>query len=296
MSRDSSYQPSSDDEISLADIIRFFLRNAKLIGLITVGFTGLAFAYSLTRPANYQQKNILAVQANAIKLADRTFPAENTANLNSLVISALNNQNSQPVQVSSTFDAGTQQLTVTVNGIEAEALETFSNTLPTLIQDTLQNHLNKQVLATITAADIDRSRANEALAQLNQQINDLGQNLNNSSVAAIARLNALEEQRAILTTNLALRQTDRRYLDEAKTSPQSFLDKVVSVDVLAQSEVEKLGVPKRSLVLIAITSFIMAVLVAIVREQLVFISNTDAQQSPAKPQTDLEDLEESRQP
>ncbi|AFY66792.1 lipopolysaccharide biosynthesis protein [Geitlerinema sp. PCC 7407] len=296
MSRDSSYQSSSDDEISLADIIRFFLRNLTLIGLITIGFTGLALVYSLTRPANYQQKSVLAIQANPIKLADRTFPAENTANLNNLVISALNNQDNLSIQASSTFDAGTQQLTVTATGTKAEALKSFSTSLPTFIQDTLQSHLNKQVLATITAADIEQSRANEALAQLNQQINTIGPSLNNSSIAAIARLNALEEQRAILTTNLALRQADSRYLDEAKASPQAFIDKVVSISVLAQSEVEKLGFQKRSIVLIAITSFIMAVLVAIVREQLVLIGNADAQKTLAAPQSELEDLEESRQP
>ncbi len=296
MSRDSSYQSSSDDEISLADIIRFFLRNLTLIGLITVGFTGLALVYSLTRPANYQQKSVLSIQANPIKLADRTFPAENTANLNNLVISALNNQNNSSIQASSTFDPGTQQLTVTANSVDAEALNAFLTNLPDFIQDTLQSHLDKQVLATITAADIDQSRANEALSQLNQQINTIRQTLDNSSVAAIARLNALEEQRAILTTNLALRQADSRYLDEAKASPQAFIDKVVSISVLAQSEVEKLGFQKRSIVLIAITSFIMAVLVAIVREQLVLIGNTDAQKTLATPQSELEDLEESRQP
>ena len=37
---------------------------------------------SLTRPANYQQKSVLSIQANPIKLADRTFPAESTAMLN----------------------------------------------------------------------------------------------------------------------------------------------------------------------------------------------------------------------
>lgn len=296
MSRDSHYQSSSDDEISLADIIRFFLRNLTLIGLITVGFTGLAVAYSLTRPANYQQKSVLSIQANPIKLADRTFPAENNANLNNLVISALSNQSNSSIQASSAFDPGTQQLTVTANGAELETLKTFSADLPTFIQGTLRSHLNQQVLATITAADIEQNRANEALAQLNQQINTIGPSLDNSSVAAIARLNALEEQRAILTTNLALRQADSRYLNEAKASPQAFVDKVVSVSVLAQSDVEKLGVQKRSLVLIAITSFIMAVLVAIVREQLVLISHADAQTSLASPQTELEDLEESRQP
>jgi len=282
----------------LADIIRFFLRNLTLIGLITIGFTGLALVYSLTRPANYQQKSVLSIQANPIKLADRTFPAESTAMLNALVTTFLVNQVTNSEQTKAQFDSATQQLTITISANQIDSIKQASGELVPSIKQFLQKTTDQQISAALVSTELEQNRNKQATAEITRQIDTLASNANtqNESVALIARLSALEEQRARLLTSEALRQVDRTYIKAAQESPQAFLDKVISVEVLSQGSIQKLSVQKRSLVLIAITSFIMAVLVAIVREQLVLIGNADAQKTLAAPQNELEDLEESRQP
>ncbi|HEY9660022.1 MAG TPA: hypothetical protein V6C65_16315, partial [Allocoleopsis sp.] len=192
----------------------------------------------------------------------------------------------------------TQQLTITISANQIDSIKQASGELVPSIKQFLQKTTDQQISAALVSTELEQNRNKQATAEITRQIDTLASNANtqNESVALIARLSALEEQRARLLTSEALRQVDRTYIKAAQESPQAFLDKVISVEVLSQGSIQKLSVQKRSLVLIAITSFIMAVLVAIVREQLVLIGNADAQKTLAAPQSELEDLEESRQP
>jgi hypothetical protein len=78
----------------------------------------------------------------------------------------------------------------------------------------------------------------------------------------------MESERGRFVTLIASRTVDKEYLEQVLKNPAQLSGQVISVQVLSEADVQKSRSPMQLVVLSIIASFIVAVLAAIIREQI----------------------------
>lgn len=284
-------QIQDNDEVSLLDVMRFFSRNGKFIGLTTLGLLVSAITLSLLLSKQYQKQLTLLVRPIQLPLA-QPFPGLDAYQVNTLAVELLQErpQNqitpdhiaNDKISIKPKYNSTTQQLDITLRSPDLSFLSNAAPRVLSQLNSDFQDILSKTLQTNISSIALQIQRNQVTLAQMEQQIAQLKfSNLANSQgVRTVARLEALETQRVIYITTIATLKFDKQYLEQAQKNPAELAAKAISVQILTESEVR----PTRSLQQVAIPaivgSFIVAVLAAIIRHSVTRLQDELFKQKP----------------
>ncbi|MFP4009729.1 MAG: Wzz/FepE/Etk N-terminal domain-containing protein [Spirulinaceae cyanobacterium] len=268
--------PSEDDEISLIDIIRFFGRNWRFIGVITFGFAAIALLYSFSRPQSYQKQVTLLVEPNSLTVGSVALPGVAVAEIGALAVESVQNQTFEAVTPQATYDTTTQAIAVTFDAPSASNLDEVMPQVLSQLELDLQEPLERTLEKSLVATDISLERQEKLLESMEAQIAQI-------PPTEEARLIGLENQRASLATTRAALEIDREYLEQSLQDLEELREEVLPIAVVSESEVQQVArSPIQITILSLIAGFMVAVLAAIIREQIPRIKAELEEQKPDK--------------
>lgn len=258
-----------EDEISSEDIIRFFSRNAKLIGLITLGLSVIAIALSFLTPKQYQKQLTLLVKSTPISLSVQPLSAQSfpsidvtqTSALAALAAQLFNSIQIDQVTAQAQADIQTPQINIYLQSANATALNLASAQILSQIKAKFQAPVSQTLETSLTATELQLKKQKQILPELEQKIAQLPS-------TDTAKLQALETKRAESVAAIAALEFDKDYLEQSQKNLANFTAKVVSVQILKESNVQPISSLKQVVVVAVITSFIAAVVIVIIREQI----------------------------
>ena len=253
-----------EDEISLIDIIRFFRDNWLFLTVTTLGLSALATTLSLLQPKEYQKKLTLQIQPHPVTIAANEIPNLDSNQASQLATTFLQNQKLEEITLKPVYDTTTQQVNVTLESSNSQALNNISEKLINQLEEDLQTEVQENIEQISDSVALELNKNQQILEQIERQIAQ-------SSPNDTAKREALETQRANkIVSNTAL-EFDQQYLEEIEANLAEFTEKVFSIQSISDSE----AMETRSLVQIAIlsliASFMVAVLAAIIRSQIPYI-------------------------
>ena len=246
----------AEDEISSTDIIQFFSRNAKLIGLVTVGLSVIAIAISLLTPKQYQKQLTLLV-----KFTSMSYSGLDIYQTNALAAQFL--RTSQLEQITTTVQSNpeSQEINVTLQSPNASSLKSATPKVVSQLKTRFKEPVSQTVDTSLTAIEQQLEKNKRVLPKLEQSIARL-------PPTDTLKLQALETERARFVANIAALEFDKDYLKRSQKNLTAFTAKVMSVKILSESKVEPISSLKQLVVIAVITSFMAAVIAAIIYEQV----------------------------
>lgn len=270
-----------EDEISLLDIIHFFIGNGKFLVATTVGLSAIVIILSLLLPKQYQKQLSLSLKLVPVPLS-QPFPGLDPIQISTRAVELLRDRPTNQITPKPKDDAGkisakakydpiTQRLDVTLRSPDPNFLSAAPPKIVSEIKSEFQDIVSDSIQNNIPLTELQIKRNQEGLAKLEEQIALLRPSpvSNPQGLRTVARLESLETERVKLLTTIATLKFDKEYLEQAQKKPAEFAAKVISIQILTESSVR----PSRSLGLVAllaiIGSFAIAVIAAIVREQAV---------------------------
>lgn len=260
----------NDDEISLVDIIQFFIRKKKSIALTTVGLSALAIGYSfLQAPVpQYKQDLSLSISPNTsitqVKVLD-------VVTANTAATKSLNNNKeiSDSVNLSASYNQALGEIALTVKSSNTENIKAANTQVLEHLQEKFEQETRKEAMKSLSQIEIELNREKAILAEIEEQMNQAlpeQEKLNLENLSGIY----LKEQRVITFSNIAGLQFDRQYLEKMLKSSEEFSAEIYPIEITQESEIGKQS--SRSLkqitILSTIASFMVAVLIAIVQDQI----------------------------
>lgn len=267
---------SEDDEISLIDIIGFFGRNWRFIGVIMIGFAAIALLYSFSRPQSYQKQVTLLVEPNPLTVGSVELPGITVAEIGALAVESLQDQTFETVTPQATYDTTTQEIAVTFDAPSASNLDEVMPQVLSQLELDLQEPLEKTLEKSLVAMDISLERQEKLIESMEAQIAQV-------PPTEESRLIGLENQRATLTTILTALEIDREYLEQGLQDLEELREEVLPIEVLEESEVQSIArSPIQIIILSLIAGFMVAVLAAVIREQIPRIKAELEAQKPDK--------------
>ena len=263
-------QIQNEDEVSLVDIIRFFRLNWKFLGLITIALSSVAIALSLSRPQLYQKQLVLAIKPLPLTLASQSMTTMNVDEAGARAVTILQNQKLDQLTTTATYDAVTQQVDLTLDSPNQSALAGASSKVISQLNTQFEKQLAKYVKTGLTSTTLELKRYQQILAQLDRQVEQLPVKTTTDpeGIRTEARRRAMESERGRFVTLIATRTVDKQYLEQVLKNPAQLSGQVISVQVLSEADVQKTRSPMQLVILSIIASFIVAVLAAIIREQI----------------------------
>lgn len=263
-------QIQNEDEVSLVDIIRFFRLNWKFLGLITVVLSSVAIALSLSRPQLYQKQLVLAIKPLPLTLASQSMTTMNVDEAGAGAVTILQSQKLDQLSVGATYNTVTQQVDLTLESPNQSALAGASSKVISQLNTKFEKQLGNSVKTGLTLTRLELKRYQQILAKLDRQVNQLP--LKNTTdpqgIRTDARRRALETERGKFVSLIATRTVDQEYLQQVLKNPAQLSGQLISVQVLSEADVHKTRSPMQLVILSIITSFMVAVLAAIIRAQL----------------------------
>ena len=263
-------QIQNEDEVSLVDIIRFFRLNWKFLGLITIALSSVAIALSLSRPQLYQKQLVLAIKPLPLTLASKSMTTMNVDEAGARAVTILQNQKLDQLTTTATYDAVTQQVDLTLDSPNQSALAGASSKVISQLNTQFEKQLTKYLKTGLTSTTLELKRYQEILAKLDRQVDQLPVKDTKApeGMRIEARRRAMESERGRFVTLIATQTVDKEYLEQALKNPAQLSGQVISVQVLSEADVQKTRSPMQLVILSIIASFILAVLAAIIREQI----------------------------
>ena len=263
-------QRQNEDEVSLVDIIRFFRLNWKFLGLITIALSSVAIALSLSRPQLYQKQLVLAIKPLPLTLASQSMTTMNVDEAGARAVTILQNQKLDQLTTTATYDAVTQQVDLTLDSPNQSALAGASSKVISQLNTQFEKQLAKYVKTGLTSTTLELKRYQQILAQLDRQVEQLPVKTTTDpeGIRLEARRRAMESERGRFVTLIVTQTVDKEYLEQVLKNPAQLSGQVISVQVLSEADVQKSRSPMQLVVLSIIASFIVAVLAAIIREQI----------------------------
>ena len=263
-------QIQNEDEVSLVDIIRFFRLNWKFLGLITIALSSVAIALSLSRPQLYQKQLVLAIKPLPLTLASQSMTTMNVDEAGARAVTILQNPKLDQLTTTATYDAVTQQVDLTLDSPNQSALAGASSKVISQLNTQFEKQLAKYVKTALTSTTLELKRYQQILAQLDRQVEQLPVKTTTDpeGIRLEARRRAMESERGRFVTLIATRTVDKQYLEQVLKNPAQLSGQVISVQVLSEADVQKTRSPMQLVIPSIIASFIVAVLAAIIREQI----------------------------
>ncbi len=263
-------QIQNEDEVSLVDIIRFFRLNWKFLGLITIALSSVAIALSLSRPQLYQKQLVLAIKPLPLTLASKSMTTMNVDEAGARAVTILKNQKLDQLTTTATYDAVTQQVDLTLDSPNQSALAGASSKVISQLNTQFEKQLAKSLKTALTSTTLELKRYQQILDKLERQVDQLPVKDTKvpQGIRLEARRRAMESERGRFVTLIATQTVDKEYLEQALKNPAQLSGQVISVQVLSEADVQKTRSPMQLVILSIIASFILAVLAAIIREQI----------------------------
>jgi hypothetical protein len=263
-------QIQNEDEVSLVDIIRFFRLNWKFLGLITIALSSVAIAFSLSRPQLYQKQLVLAIKPLPLTLASKSMTTMNVDEAGARAVTILKNQKLDQLTTTATYDAVTQQVDLTLDSPNQSALAGASSKVISQLNTQFEKQLAKSLKTALTSTTLELKRYQQILDKLERQVDQLPVKDTKvpQGIRLEARRRAMESERGRFVTLIATQTVDKEYLEQALKNPAQLSGQVISVQVLSEADVQKTRSPMQLVILSIIASFILAVLAAIIREQI----------------------------
>ena len=263
-------QIQNEDEVSLVDIIRFFRLNWKFLGLITIALSSVAIALSLSRPQLYQKQLVLAIKPLPLTLASKSMTTMNVDEAGARAVTILQNQKLNQLTTTATYDAVTQQVDLTLDSPNQSALAGASSKVISQLNTQFEKQLAKYLKTGLTSTTLELKRYQQILAQLDRQVDQLPVKDTKvpEGIRLEARRRAMESERGRFVTLIATQTIDKEYLEQVLKNPAQLSGQLISVQVLSEADVQKTRSPMQLVIPSIIASFIVAVLAAIIREQI----------------------------
>ena len=259
------------DEISIVEIIRFFLDNWRFLALITAGVSAIAITLSLSQPTRYQKQLTLSVQPVPAPVS--SFPAMDVNQANNLAVKFLQNLKLDQTTALPKYDPTTQQIDLTLRSPNQSSLKDARSIAIRQVETGFEEVMGKSIKTSLTSIDIDLKRNKRILQQLEQQKTQF-------SPTNEFRLGVIESQRAQKLAQMAELEFDKQYLEQARANLTDFTSQFIAVQMLAESDVPQRRSFVEVLVVAIIAGFLVAVLAAIIRDQILRLKHELAQQKP----------------
>lgn len=277
-----------EDEISLVDIIRFFSRNGKFLILTTLGLSAIAITLSLLQPKQYQKQLTLLVKSVPFTLSTPLNPEQSLSvdlDINqaaTLALALLQTQPPNQITTSSKFNTAlknnipSQPIDLTLKSTNPNALKTAGSKILSKLNSGFQKTVEATVQANLIRIEQELNRSKRLLTEMEKQIAQAPKDA--SATAPNPRLLALEAQRSRYIESIASLEFDKQNLLQAQKNPAEFASRVIWVQILAESPVRQ----SRSLMMVSllavIASFMVAVLAAIIRDQVLRLQGETSKQ------------------
>jgi uncharacterized protein involved in exopolysaccharide biosynthesis len=262
----------AEDEISSTDIIRFFSRNAKLIGLVTVGLSVIAIAVSLLTPKQYQKQLTLLVKSTPVSLSVGPvnsfswLPGLDVSQMSSLAVEFLRSSQVDQITIQAQSNPESQEISVILQSANASSLSSAVPKVVSQLKAKFQKPVSQSLETYLAAIKQQLEKQKRILPQLEQNIARL-------PPTSTAKLLALETERAKSVAAIAALAFDKDYLERSQKNLTNFTAKVTSVKILSESKVEPISSLKQVIIIAVITSFMAAVIAAIICEQVARLKN-----------------------
>jgi len=261
-------QPDAD-EISLADILRFFARTWKLIVVTTVGLSAIGVAWAATRPQTYQKQVTVALAPRQQTIDEfRLYGATglSQAQVDAIARSTLSGYGDDGVTTQVDQDPETGLAEVTLRSPQPAPLETAVPALLQALETRLAEVLGYAFEEVLAALDTQLNRQRRIIQQLEAEIAQappLQANLESPQRAA------LETQRAERLVQVASLDYEQDYIAAAQGDLDASIAAFFRLQVLSETEVQPSGQSLlQAAILAAIASVMLSILVAIIVDQL----------------------------
>lgn len=254
------FRPGEADEISLVDIVRFFIRHGRLITLMTVVLSAIAISFSLLKPQSYQKQLTLSIKPLAVPIPG-AIPELDSNQANTLAVEFLQNQPLAQITAQPQYDATTQKISLLLRSPSPERLTTANSEIQKQLQTQFQETLGQTLQTSLTSVEIQLKKNQQVLAQLERQTAQ-------STPTNEVRQQALETQRASRVANIAELEFDKQYLEQAQENLAEFAAQAISIQILAESNLPPTRSPMPVIIIALIASFMVAVFAAIIIDQI----------------------------
>lgn len=265
------HTPLKADEISIVEIIRFFLDNWKFLALTTAGVSAIAITLSLSQPTRYQKQLTLSVQPAPAPVS--AFPAMDINQANNLAVKFLQNLKLDQTTAQPKYDPTTQQIDLTLRSPSPSSLKDASSIAIRQVETGFAEVMGKSIKTSLTSIDIELKRNKRILQQLEQQKAQF-------SPTNEFRLGVIESQRAQKFSQMAELEFDKQYLEQARENLTEFTSQLIAVQMLAESDVPQHRSLVEVLIVAVIVGFLVAVLAAVIRDQILRLKHELSQQKP----------------
>lgn len=258
---------TNTDEISLIDVILFFQKHWRFLGIVTLllslGITGMA----LSKPKNFTQKLTIAIELNLTNIQLQNIDIGqiprniDLPKVNNLGVEFLTNLENDKVDLQATYNAENQNIDITLTSSQTTDLTDKSDHIITQLQDSFKEKIKSDLDNSLQSLNRNIQKNELILKDLESQISQSSNN--------VPRLEALELQRTAYIINLSSLKVDRQFLDNSKVNIAEFTEKVLPVKIIKKSPIEQQSSSLLKVyILAAIASFMVAVFSAVILEQI----------------------------
>lgn len=270
MSNDPSIVHYDEDEISLVDIIRFFQRQWRLIGGVTIAIAVTTVAISLTKPSSYERSITLQITAPFLLLGFLEQPTNTDAlpqiavvdTLGDWTSTALNELELDAGVQRPTYDTTANQLTFGLTASNPKQLEVIPTALVLEgLAEQWQVPLAQAITARTRQLEVQQQKTQQILSQLEAAIAQL-------PADNVSRQEALESQRASTLRQQADVTFQYEYLTELKNNIEQASQDLLPIEIAAEGDIQESRTALVQVTVLAvIAGFMVATLLAIIVEQ-----------------------------
>ncbi|MGB7442593.1 MAG: Wzz/FepE/Etk N-terminal domain-containing protein [Coleofasciculaceae cyanobacterium] len=265
-----------EEEISLIDIIRFLGRNWKLITLTTAGLSAIAIFLSYLQPKQYQTQLTLSVKPIQIMPGLPQFiPGLDVKQANDVAVELLQTQPLEQIVATPNYDPTNQKIGITLRSTTPTVLRGLGDTIADELATGFEEVIGSNVENALSYQKLQIKKHQEVLNQIEKEIAQ-------TSPSNTAKLEALEEQRSVYLTAIASLTFDQNELELAQKNMAEFAAQALLINVLSESGVLQTGSVKKMVVVAILVSFILAVLAALIREQIPRLRQELEEKKPQK--------------
>ncbi|NEQ23482.1 MAG: hypothetical protein F6K28_30885, partial [Microcoleus sp. SIO2G3] len=225
-----------------------------------------AIALSLLNPKQYQKQLTLSVQSTFIPLSSQPLPFIDINQAGALTVDFLGSSQLEEITVTARYDIETRKIGLNLQSPSAKALDAVAPKIVSQLKTKFQEPLNQSLTISLTTTELQLEKEKSILPELQRTIAQL-------PPTDRGKLDALEAEQAQAAADIAALEFDKDYLEQSQKNLPEFTAKIMSVQVVSESEVQETRPSGQMAVIAVIASFMVAVLAAIICDQVARIKN-----------------------
>ncbi|MDP9439604.1 MAG: hypothetical protein M3P49_12840 [Actinomycetota bacterium] len=254
----------SEAELSLPDLIGLFRKNLPFFLLMVLLFSAAAVALVLLLPRQYEKRVSLAVAPVTSTLLGRFVQEPGDLLLNEprpedvgeQIADYLQGAGPKGVETSAKYENDSQQVEVVLSSGSKRSVEAAAGEVPDLATEAFREE-NERTLADVLEGESLRL---EREVEVNERVAaDLEEEIGSLGAEGTARLEALEQSRVELLTEVAEAELRLRDLEQARKDLPRLASGLISVEVVDES-----GITRSTSLPVALAAALAAGLVAAV--------------------------------